>query len=140
MSKIWSPTRPLCSPVVRGPGARTVTRWSTGRLLMPVTPTPLAGFGSGTARLTETILLTPGNLTAPATARRAFSPSGGSARPRSGMFRRPLERVVGDVLPAGHATGEVWTVRKLVGLSRRLGVAVLLRVRAVHRRRHQVVF
>src|SRR2546423_977221 len=73
MSKIWSPTRPLCSPVVLGPGARTVTRWSTGRLLMPVTPTPLAGFGSGTARLTETILPTPRNLAAPANARPAIS-------------------------------------------------------------------
>src|SRR5436190_23306082 len=64
MSKIWSPTRPVCSPVVLGPGARTVTRWSTGRLLMPVRP-PLAGLGSGTAMLTETILRTPGNLTRP---------------------------------------------------------------------------
>src|SRR2546423_14100411 len=73
MSKIWSPTRPLCSPVVLGPGARTVTRWSTGRLLMPVRPPPVAGLGSGTARLTETILLTPGNITALATARRAIS-------------------------------------------------------------------
>jgi len=33
----------------------------------------LAGLGSGTARLTETILLTPDNLTALATARRAIS-------------------------------------------------------------------
>src|SRR3954469_14636620 len=32
---------------------------------MPVTPTPLAGLASGTARFTETTLLTPGNLTAP---------------------------------------------------------------------------
>jgi hypothetical protein len=36
--------------------------------------TPLAGLGSGTARLTETILLTPSNLTARATSpRRNFS-------------------------------------------------------------------
>src|SRR5439155_17031800 len=40
---------------------------------MPVTPTPLAGLGCGTARLTETILLTPGNLAAVATARSATS-------------------------------------------------------------------
>jgi hypothetical protein len=40
---------------------------------MPVTPTPLTGLGSGAARLTETILLTPGNLAALATARRAIS-------------------------------------------------------------------
>src|SRR4051794_31786316 len=58
MSKIWSPTRPLCSPIVLGPGARTATRRSTGCLLIPVTPTPLAGLGSGTARLTETMLPT----------------------------------------------------------------------------------
>src|SRR5690242_18929105 len=62
MSKIWSPTRPVCSPVVFGPGARTVTSRSTGRLVMPVSP-PLAGLGSGTARLTDRILLTGGNLT-----------------------------------------------------------------------------
>src|ERR1044071_8998400 len=70
MSKIWSPTRPLCSPVVFGPGARTVTRRSTGRLLIPVMPTPLAGLGSGTARLTDRILLTPGNLAVTASIRR----------------------------------------------------------------------
>jgi hypothetical protein len=40
---------------------------------MPVTPTPLTGLGSGTDRLTETILLTPSSLTALATARRAVS-------------------------------------------------------------------
>jgi hypothetical protein len=43
---------------------------------MPVTPTPLAGLGSGTAKLTETILLMPGKLTALATATpRSFPPS-----------------------------------------------------------------
>src|SRR5215475_10443132 len=65
MSNIWSPTSPECRPVVLGPGARTVTRWSTGRLLIPVTPTPLAGLGSGTARLIDTILLTPTNVARP---------------------------------------------------------------------------
>src|SRR5687768_3323266 len=52
MSKIWSPTRPLCRPVRFGPGARTATGWSTGCLLMPVMPTFLASLFSGTARLT----------------------------------------------------------------------------------------
>jgi len=41
--------------------------------LMPVKLPPLAGLGSGTARFTETIPLTPGNLTALATARHAIS-------------------------------------------------------------------
>src|SRR2546423_6952710 len=43
---------------------------------MPVRPTPVAGLRSGTARLTEPILLTPGNLTVPATARRAITDQG----------------------------------------------------------------
>src|SRR4051812_31013195 len=49
---------------------------------MPVRPTSLAGLGSGTARLTETILLTPGNLTALATARLAIFPPSAEAPPK----------------------------------------------------------
>src|SRR5215467_952705 len=63
-----------------------------------------------------------------------------SALLRSRVLRRPVERVVGNAFPAGHATGEVRAVRKLVGLGRGLGVAVLLRVRTLYRGRHQMVF
>src|SRR4051794_39539528 len=59
-----------------------------------------------------------------------------SALALCGVARCPLERVVGHLLPAGLDTGEVRTLRKLVGFSGRLGVAVLLRVRADHRGRH----
>src|SRR5262245_1093971 len=111
MSKIWSPTRPLCRPVVFGPGARTVTRWSTGRLLMPVRAPPLAGLGSGTARLTETILLTPGNLTArPAARRTNFHHPAGLVN-----LRRPSVRQLGrKELPdaAADAAGRIRRVRQ----------------------------
>src|ERR671912_2893118 len=62
-----------------------------------------------------------------------------SALRRSGVAGGPLERVVGYLLPAGLDAGEVGPVRKLVDVSRRRGVAVLLRVRALHRGRHQMV-
>src|SRR6476646_4104595 len=52
MSPIMSPCRPLPSPPSIGPGARTVTVSSVGRLSMPVSCEPLSELGRRWARLT----------------------------------------------------------------------------------------
>src|SRR5262245_18030826 len=57
----------------------------------------------------------------------------------SRVARRPLERVVGHLLPARDTTGEARPTRGLMDGSRGFGVAVLLLVRSLYRRRHQVV-
>src|SRR5205085_5608401 len=99
---------------------------------MPVTPTPLAGLGSGTARLTETIVLTPGNLTAPATARRAISrqpprpPLKITLTPRSHRSPRPLPIDQGQV-------GVVWSAGAV--LVRRTGLRRARTRRGKHRDR-----
>src|SRR5262249_38520896 len=65
-----SPTSPRPSPPCIGPGARTATASSVGRLSMPVAGAPLSGFSRGCARLTVKTLAIPMTITKHAPERR----------------------------------------------------------------------